>query len=275
MINEDTINSMISSAIPKHVAIIMDGNGRWAQAKNKKRLLGHKKGMKRAKEMVEISARLGIQSLTLFAFSTENWARPEDEVNYLMKLFILALQQEIKMLIKNNVQLKFIGDLSKFSPLLQSTIKETERKTQKNTGLQLSIAANYGGRWDIVYAMNQLLAENNALLEPKQLQKNISLSHDQKIQTQRIDPKKIKMNMNITEAMIQSHLSTHHLPELDVLIRTGGEIRISNFLIWQAAYAELFFTETLWPDFCSTELERILKDYAKRQRRYGQTQEQC
>jgi len=234
---------MATEKIPKHVAIIMDGNGRWAQIRNKKRTFGHKAGVEKTREVVEVCAEKGVQSLTLFAFSSENWGRPEEEVSYLMELFILALKREIKMLNKNNAQLKFIGDVAGFSEKLQKSIREAQQQTSKNDGLQLNIAANYGGRWDIVNAAN--LAMKN-------------LAKDEKL----------------TEESLANYLSTAELPELDLLIRTGGEKRVSNFLIWQAAYAELYFSEKLWPDFGSRELDKAFDEYSQRQRRYGKTGEQ-
>ena len=227
----------------KHVAIIMDGNGRWAQARGKKRTFGHKAGVEKTREIVEACSKKGIQSLTLFAFSSENWSRPEEEVGYLMELFVLALKREVKMLNKNNAQLKFIGDISGFSNKLQNSISEAEQQTATNDGLNLNIAANYGGRWDIVSAVNQILPE-------------------------------MQQGEKITEQGLSEKLSTAGLPELDLMIRTGGEKRISNFLIWQAAYAELYFSEKLWPDFDEAELDLALLDFSNRQRRFGKTGEQ-
>ena len=234
---------MENDKIPKHLAIIMDGNGRWAQLRNKKRTAGHKVGVEKAREIVEACGKKGIKSLTLFAFSSENWSRPEEEVSYLMELFVLALKREIKMLNKNGVKLKFIGDIAGFNSKLRKSIKEAELSTQNNDALLLNIAANYGGRWDIVNAANRAL-------------------------------NKIDGGQVITENDLAIELSTHGLPELDLMIRTGGEKRISNFLIWQAAYAELYFSEKLWPDFDEVELGLALDDYASRQRRFGKTGEQ-
>jgi len=228
---------------PNHIAIIMDGNGRWAQQRNKKRTFGHKAGVEKTREIVEACAARGVKSLTLFAFSSENWGRPEDEVSFLMELFVLALKREVKMLNKNNVKLKFIGHVSGFNEKLQKSIKDAEKQTESNFGLDLNIAANYGGRWDIVQAVNSVISESD-------------------------------LNPIMTEELIEKHLSTHALPELDLMIRTGGEKRISNFLIWQAAYAELYFSDKLWPDFDSTELDKAITDYKSRQRRYGKTGEQ-
>jgi len=232
---------------PKHIAIIMDGNGRWAQKRNKKRTFGHKAGVEKTREIVEACAARGVKSLTLFAFSSENWGRPEDEVSFLMELFVLALKREVKMLNKNNVKLKFIGHISGFNEKLQKSIKDAEKQTESNFGLELNIAANYGGRWDIVQAVNSAISESSSNTDIKEA---------------------------ITEELIEKHLSTNHLPELDLMIRTGDEKRISNFLIWQAAYAELYFSDKLWPDFDSTELDCAITDYKARQRRYGMTGEQ-
>jgi len=234
---------MTETKIPKHVAIIMDGNGRWAQARNKKRTFGHKAGVEKTREIIEECADKGVQSLTLFAFSSENWARPEEEVSYLMELFILALKREVKMLNKNNAQLRFIGDIAGFNAKLRSSIREAVEQTSANDGLYLNIAANYGGRWDITNAVNKLRCQ-------------------------------LTSEQTITEELISTELSTAGLPELDLMIRTGGEKRISNFLIWQAAYAELFFSDKLWPDFDATELKIAFDEYSQRQRRFGKTGEQ-
>jgi len=234
---------MTITTIPKHVAIIMDGNGRWAKKQGKQRTSGHKVGVEKAREAVETAVKLKIKSLTLFAFSSENWNRPKEEVSFLMELFIIALNREVKMLNKNGVRLKFIGDTTAFNDKLQASIRSAEKSTENNHQLELNIAANYGGRWDIVNAVNSLLRENKDIEE-------------------------------VDEAMLANKLATAHSPNLDLLIRTGGETRISNFLIWQAAYAELYFTDTLWPDFNSDELHKAVEDYAGRQRRYGLTGEQ-
>jgi len=218
----------------------MDGNGRWAQARGKKRVLGHKAGMERAREMAETCGELGVKFLTLFAFSSENWNRPPEEVSFLMDLFATSLKNESKKLNKNNVQLKVIGDKAGFNKGLQKAIDKAEDLTAKNDGLILNIAANYGGRWDILQASQQLLSSGEEL----------------------------------SEANLAKHLATGISADPDLLIRTGGEKRISNFLLWQAAYSELYFSDVLWPDFDREQLQLALADYAQRQRRFGKTGEQ-
>jgi len=234
---------MNETSIPQHIGIIMDGNGRWAQARGKKRTSGHKVGVERAREIVESAGRMGVKALTLFAFSSENWQRPEEEVSFLMELFVMALNREVKMLNKHGVKLKFLGNISQFNKKLRQSIAKAESSTANNDKLLLNVAANYGGRWDICQAVNQVIESKSASFE-------------------------------ITEEDIESHLVTCEMPPLDLLIRTGGEVRISNFLIWQAAYAELYFCETLWPDFDTSALEAAVEDFGQRQRRYGKTGEQ-
>lgn len=236
-----------TAKIPQHVAIIMDGNGRWAQLRGKKRVAGHKAGVESVRATVTTAAKQGVKALTLFAFSSENWLRPESEVSVLMDLFMFVLTREAKRLHKNGIKFNVIGDLSKFSSKLQQMIKESEALTAENTGMVLSIAANYGGRWDITHAAKKL-AEKVARQE---------LNADE-----------------ITEASLNEQTSLAQLPELDLLIRTGGDYRISNFLLWQAAYAEFYFTEVLWPDFDETEFIQALTTYDQRERRFGQTGEQ-
>lgn len=232
---------------PRHVAIIMDGNGRWAQRKGKIRTFGHKAGVESVRAVVRFARKTSIESLTLFAFSSENWKRPEEEVSVLMELFNLVLNSEVKRLNKNGVRLKVIGDLSAFDARLVEKIKQAEALTEHNSELTLNIAANYGGRWDIVHATKVLAAKvaSNAL--------NVD---------------------DIDEALFNQHVSTSQLPELDLLIRTGGEHRISNFLLWQCAYAELYFTDVLWPDFNEDVFQQAVDDFNIRQRRFGQTAEQ-
>lgn len=233
--------------IPRHVAVIMDGNGRWARRRGLPRHAGHREGVKAVRRVVEQSVVAGIEVLTLFAFSSENWKRPAQEVGLLMDLFMSALRKEVKRLDRNAVRLRVIGDRSAFSEKLQRQIEESEQDTRANTGMVLQIAANYGGRWDITQAVRGLareLAEGSLLPE------------------------------QISEELIASRLSFPDLPEPDLFIRTGGEIRVSNFLLWQAAYSELFFSPTLWPDFGEDDFRAALDDFSQRQRRFGQTGEQ-
>ena len=230
--------------IPRHVAIIMDGNGRWAQQRGKLRTFGHKAGVEAVRASVRLAREMGIKSLTLFAFSSENWQRPEDEVSVLMKLFSLVLKSEVKKLNSNDIRLKVIGDVSALSIKLQEKIRQAEQLTANNQALVLNIAANYGGRWDIINAAKQLA---------------------EKVQQGEIDAQ------SITEDMFNRQVSTAGLPELDLLIRTGGDHRVSNFLLWQCAYAEFYFTDVLWPDFDETVFTAAIKDFANRQRRFGLT----
>lgn len=230
---------------PKHIAIIMDGNGRWAKKRFLPRFVGHQKGLKSVKRVVSHCAELGIESLTLFAFSTENWKRPKDEVSKLMGLFLSALQKEVGKLHKNNVKLSVVGDISVFSKEIQQHIAEAERLTENNTGLKLNIAANYGGRWDIIQAVKSWSASNP--------DKPIS---------------------DLTESEISENLCLSNQKDPDLLIRTGGEQRISNFLIWQMAYAEFYFTDELWPDFNEASIDKAIASFANRERRFGKTSEQ-
>jgi undecaprenyl diphosphate synthase len=231
--------------LPQHIAIIMDGNGRWAQKRFMPRSAGHAKGAAGVKALVEQCARQGLKCLTLFAFSTENWQRPADEVSTLMGLFVQYLEKEMKSLADAGVRLKVIGDVAGFTPELQQRICAAETATVNNTGITLCVAANYGGRWDVLQAVKNWLAANAQL----------SLEE-------------------LSEAALAQHLSTAGMPEVDLLIRTGGEQRISNFLLWQSSYAELYFTDVLWPDFDETELHKALVSYSQRTRRFGQTCEQ-
>jgi undecaprenyl diphosphate synthase len=228
----------------RHLAIIMDGNGRWAKKRFLPRIAGHKKGVTSVREMILACLDRGIEYLTLFAFSSENWRRPADEVSFLMRLFVSSLEREVSNLHKKNVRLRVVGDLSRFPTLLQEKVKESETKTADNTALNLTICANYGGRWDILQASNRL-----ALTEKDKLGQ-------------------------WTEADLAPYLSMNFAPEPDLFIRTGGEQRISNFLIWQLAYTELYFTETLWPDFRAPELDAACLSYAGRERRFGRISEQ-
>jgi undecaprenyl diphosphate synthase len=225
----------------------MDGNGRWAQKKGKIRTFGHKAGVESVRSVVRFARQNAIESLTLFAFSSENWKRPEEEVSVLMELFNLVLNSEAKRLHKNGVRLQVIGDLSAFDGKLVEKIRKAEEMTKDNADLVLNVAANYGGRWDIVNAAQQLANQ----------------AKEGKIHASDID-----------EAMFTAHTSTANLPELDLLIRTGGEHRISNFLLWQCAYAELYFPDVLWPDFNEDVFQLAVDDFNVRQRRFGLTGEQ-
>ena len=232
---------------PRHIAIIMDGNGRWAQKRFMPRAIGHQAGVKAVRKIVEYCANHQIEVLTLFAFSSENWRRPEAEVSLLMALFMATLQREINKLDRNNIRLRFIGDRTAFSEKLQQKMAEGEAQTQNNTALTVVVAANYGGHWDMCQAF-QKVAEKMATGELK--------------------------NQQINEELINQHLSTADLPDPDLFIRTGGEQRVSNFMLWQLAYAELYFTATLWPDFDQDSLEDAIKSFKSRQRRFGHTSEQ-
>jgi len=235
------------AGLPRHVAIIMDGNGRWAERQSKPRVAGHRAGVEIVREVVKTCGELGVEALTLFAFSSENWRRPQKEVGLLMELFLIALEREVKKLHRNNVQLRIIGDVSAFNDKIQQRIKDAEQLTRNNEGLVLNIAANYGGKWDITQAVQKLA---------QQVQQGKRLPQD------------------ISEDDIASNLSLHDLPEPDLFIRTGGEQRISNFLIWQLAYTELYFTPILWPDFTRDEFEKALLSFSNRQRRFGRTGQQ-
>ena len=223
----------------------MDGNGRWAQKRHMPRTVGHAKGAAGVKALVEHAAKLGIKYLTLFAFSTENWSRPADEVSTLMGLFVQYLEKEMGSLAAAGVRLKVIGDVAGFAPELQTRIHAAEKATQQNQAITLVVAANYGGQWDLVQAV-----------------KNWQAAHPEANVSQ------------LTQAQLAQHLSTAGMPDVDLLIRTGGEQRISNFLLWQAAYAELYFTEVLWPDFDGNELAKSLEWFKYRNRRFGKTTEQ-
>ncbi|MDO6385223.1 MULTISPECIES: polyprenyl diphosphate synthase [unclassified Uliginosibacterium] len=230
--------------VPAHIAIVMDGNGRWARKRLLPRVAGHKRGLDTVRKVVKLCVDQGVSHLTLFAFSSENWRRPADEVSFLMQLFMQALREEVKKLHKNNIRLRVIGDLSRFDPELIETIRLAEVQTGGNTALTLSIAANYGGRWDIVNAVNAMLASS---------------------------PEK---QGAYTEEDLAPHLCLADAPEPDLYIRTGGEQRISNFLLWQLAYTEFYFTDCLWPDFDEAAFAQAIDSYRKRERRFGRTSEQ-
>lgn len=233
--------------IPRHVAIVMDGNGRWAKARFLPRLMGHQRGVEAARKVIRACSDAGVQCLTLFAFSSENWQRPEEEVSGLMSLFVSVLEREAAALQRHNVRLRFIGDRSAFFSELRNKIAQVEALTANCDGMQLLIAANYGGRWDILQAAQTLTKQV--------LQGDLSVAE-------------------IDEARFTAALSTGDAPAPDLFIRTGGERRISNFLMWQLAYAELYFTDTLWPEFDEAGLQLAFADFAGRQRRFGMTGDQ-
>jgi len=230
--------------VPRHVAIIMDGNGRWATKRFLPRVAGHVKGVEAVRTTVEACARRGVEYLTLFAFSSENWRRPEEEVSLLMRLFVTALEREVSKLHANNIRLRVVGDLTRADDKLQGMIAAAERKTAGNTRMTLTVCFNYGGRWDIMQAINQMVQEAG------------SGAH------------------NFSEEQLAPHLAMAYAPEPDLFIRTGGEQRISNFLLWQLAYTELFFTETYWPDFSIESLDAAIASYQNRERRFGRTGDQ-
>ena len=233
--------------LPEHVAIIMDGNGRWANQRGKQRVLGHKKGASAVREVIEEAGRQEIKFLTLFTFSTENWSRPEDEVGVLMRLLLSSLKKEFNRLIKNNIKLKSIGDLDRLPSAVREELNYVVDKTKNNTGLTLTLALNYGAKEELTQAMKTIA---------------------NKVKNSIISPEKVD------QSTIIEHLYTQNLPAVDLLIRTSGEERISNFLLLHIAYAELYFTKTLWPDFKKEDLQKALVDYTKRERRFGKTSEQ-
>jgi len=232
---------------PQHLAIIMDGNGRWATKRFLPRAAGHARGVQSVRRVVEACVRRGVRYLTLFAFSSENWRRPADEVTLLMRLFVQTLEKEIDKLEGQGVRLRVVGDLEAFEPRLRELIHEAEQRTVHNDMLHLTIAANYGGRWDILQAMRRVLAEHPELAQQPQA---------------------------LNESLLAPHLSMAWAPEPDLFIRTGGEQRISNFLIWQLAYTELYFTDGYWPDFGAKELDAAFRWYRTRERRFGRTSAQ-
>lgn len=235
------------STLPQHLAIIMDGNGRWARKRLLPRVAGHRVGLEAVRKTIKACVKQGVESLTLFAFSSENWRRPEEEVSLLMNLFMTALDSEVKKLHKNGVRLRVIGDISAFNPELQQRITEAETLTAGNSTLNLNIAANYGGRWDITRATRRLAA---------QVERGEICSDE------------------INEERLSAELCLADLPEPDLFIRTGGEERVSNFLLWQLAYTEFYFTDQLWPSFDAKALQLALDSFAGRQRRFGRTGEQ-
>jgi undecaprenyl diphosphate synthase len=228
--------------VPRHLAIIMDGNGRWAKKRYLPRVAGHRKGVEAVREIVKACIERGVEYLTLFAFSSENWRRPPEEVSFLMQLFLRSLEQEVEKLDANDIRFKVIGDLSAFDPRIVDLVRRAEELTAGNKRLTLTIAANYGGRWDILQAANRARS---------------------------LDP-----SAPIVEERLAPHLSMAYAPEPDLFIRTGGEQRISNFLLWQLAYTEFFFTDALWPDFDAAALDDAFASYRQRERRFGRTSEQ-
>lgn len=239
--------SEVQGALPKHIAIIMDGNGRWARKRLQPRFMGHRAGVKAVENIVRACIENKVEVLSLFAFSSENWKRPEKEVSLLMELFALALNKQVKRLHENNIRIKVIGDLSRFSPSIQQKVADAHTLTANNTRLTVVVAANYGGRWDITQATKQIATEvSEGLLAAE----------------------------DVNEQTINERLSLAGLPDPDLFIRTGGEQRVSNFLLWQLAYTEFYFTETLWPDFDAVILNTAIASFSGRERRFGRTSEQ-
>jgi undecaprenyl diphosphate synthase len=248
-IDDNLLQSQLkqSGTVPVHIAIIMDGNGRWAKKRNLPRVAGHKEGVESVRDIVEVCGQLGVQHLTLYAFSTENWKRPKEEVSMLMRLLMNALRDETDKLHKNNVRVNAIGDISALPVEVRSELSDAKKKTLNNTGLQLHLALSYSGRWDITQAVRTIADEI----------KNGNLSPDQ-----------------ITGDIIEKHLATQNIPDPDLLVRTSGEFRISNFLLWQLAYSEIFISTACWPDFRRNQLYEAIIDYQKRERRFGMVSEQ-
>lgn len=243
----NTIKDLNENNLPRHLAIIMDGNGRWAKSKGKLRVFGHENGVKRVRETVENCARIGIGYLTLYTFSTENWKRPKLEVDTLMNILVTSLKREVKTLNKNNIQLNAIGDLDSLPKRAKKELAEVMRKTAENSGMTLTLALSYGSREELKNAVKEIsIKVKNNIISPE----------------------------NIDEAIINNHLYTHNLPDVDLLVRTSGEHRISNFLLWQIAYAELHFIDVFWPDFSEHHLVEAILDYQNRERRFGKTSEQ-
>ncbi len=243
----DLASQIDKDLIPRHVAIIMDGNGRWAKKQGLKRVLGHKKGVESVRQSVEAAVELGIEALTLYAFSTENWKRPKIEIDTLMSILVNSLKNEIKTFQDNNIKLQAIGNLEKLPLLARNQLKEVISLTKKNDGMALTLALNYGAKEELIRAV-------------KSISKKIV---NNELETEEID-----------EKIINSHLYTFTLPVVDFLIRTSGEMRISNFLLWQIAYAELYFTDILWPDFRKKDFYEAILNYQRRERRFGKTSEQ-
>lgn len=236
-----------NGSIPQHIAIIMDGNGRWAKKRALPRVAGHNEGVNSVRDIVEASAQIGVKYLTLYTFSTENWKRPQDEVSILMRLLLISLRDECDNLHKNNVRLKTIGDFSSLPSDVQDEFLDAIDLTKNNTGLTLVLALSYSGRWDITFAMKRIAEQ---------------------VKTGKIDPEMI------TDEMITKNLTTNGIPDPDLLVRTSGELRVSNFLLWQLAYSEIYVTEVLWPDFRRKQLYEAIESYQNRERRFGLVSEQ-
>lgn len=232
------------ATVPRHIAIIMDGNGRWAKQRFMPRVMGHQRGVESLRDVIKACRDMGVSYLTVFAFSSENWRRPADEVSFLMTLFVKVLEREARRMHRDNIRLKIIGDRSRFDEKLNRCMAEAEALTAANTGLTFTVAANYGGRWDVMHAVKSMLGEHPELAQ------------------------------TFSEDDLQPYLSMSDAPEPDLFIRTGGEQRISNFMLWQLAYTELYFTDTLWPAFNKDELNKAIASYQNRERRFGRTSEQ-
>ena len=246
-IKKMNLQELNTDELPQHIAVIMDGNGRWAQQQGKNRLRGHEAGAKAVRKTVEAAAKLRIKHLTLYAFSTENWNRPKTEVSTLMSLLVRNLRRELRQMTKNNIRLSAIGSLDKLPKKVRKELVEVIEKTQSNTGTNLTLALSYGAREEI----------KQAVIDISKKVKNSIINVE-----------------SIDETIINEHLYTQHLPDVDLLIRTSGEVRISNFLLWQIAYAELYFTDVMWPKFDEYELHQAINSYLKRERRFGKTSEQ-
>lgn len=236
-----------NSKMPQHIAIIMDGNGRWAKQQGKLRAFGHESGMKAVRKIIEATAQMGVPFLTLYTFSTENWNRPKLEVEALMMLLAKGLKKEVEVMHQNNIRLNAIGDLQKFPKSVQTELQKAMELTQNNTKLTVTLALGYGGRQEMIHTIKGIA----------------SLVKEEKISVENID-----------ELLVNQHLYTKNIPDVDLLIRTSGEYRISNFLLWQIAYAELYFTDVLWPDFSPEHLQKAIEAYQNRERRFGKTSEQ-
>ena len=237
------INNINNENLPKHIAIIMDGNGRWAQSRGKMRVFGHKNGIKAVRETVEGAAEIGVKFLTLYAFSVENWKRPKKEVNALMSLLVTAINNEMQRLIKNNIKLTVIGETDNLPSKTKEELMQAINITKNNTRMTLTLALSYSGKWDILNAVKKIIND-------------------------KIDPQ------NLNEKIFQQYLTTKNVPYPELLIRTSGEHRVSNFLLWEIAYSELYFTDTLWPDFRKKDLKKAIIEYQNRDRRFGKTKEQ-